>query len=202
MNAVEMISLYSNLFYVSMAVAVVGLGLAVFFFFYFDIPTVHALMTGKAKEDTIRRMAEQNAKTGTLKNQYMHTGPTGRTGKTKATGNTGALTENVAQPQVQQQPVYSGQTAPLSQSDGSETSVLQTQAQETTILSNEVPETQVLYYGSAETGVLSDEAGATAVLSAPAAFAPQTPAQAPVPAGFRFEVTESTLVIHTNEIIS
>ena len=56
MNAVEMISLYGNLFYVSLAIAVVGLGLAVFFFFYFDIPTVHALMTGKAKEETIRRI--------------------------------------------------------------------------------------------------------------------------------------------------
>lgn len=190
MNAVEMISLYGNLFYVSLAIAVVGLGLAVFFFFYFDIPTVHALMTGKAKEETIRRMAEQNAKTGTLKNQYIHTGPTGSTGKTKFAGITGSLTENV----VQQQPQsgMAGQTAPLAAPERYETSVLQTPTQETTVLSDVAAETQVLGYGNAEEG-------ATAVLGSAPVYEPQ-PAQQ-IPNGFRFSVTESTLVIHTNEII-
>ena len=196
MNAVEMISLYGTLFYVSLAVAVVGLALAVFFFFFFDIPTVYALMTGKAKEDTIRRMAEQNAKTGNLRNQYIHTGPTGRTGKTKGSGNTGGLTQNVAQHQVQQpQPAAAGQTAPLAEPERYETSVLQTPTQETTILSEAAPETQVLGYGNAE-------AGETAMLSNPGTYAPQAAAPAQMPSGFRFDVTESTLVIHTNEIIS
>lgn len=183
MNAVEMISLYGTLFYVSLAIAVVGLALAAFFFFYFDIPTVYALMTGKAKEDTIRRMAEQNAKTGNLRNQYIHTGPTGKT------ENTGALSRNVPQPGVQEQ------TAPLAQPERDETSVLQTPAQETTILSQAAPETQVLRYDGADSGE-------TSLLNGSGAYAPQPAAYQQVPAGFRFDVTESTLVIHTNETIS
>lgn len=205
MNAVEMISLYGNLFYVSMAIAVVGLGLSVFFFFYFDIPTVYALMTGKAKEDTIRRMAEQNAKTGTLKNQYIHTGPTGKTGKN---GNSGPMTQNVARSAPQ--PVADGQTAPLAAPEQNETTILQTATQETTVLGGAVEETMVLGGASADTMVLnaqgpetqvlgygSEDAGATAVLSA-SAYAPQ---YGQMSNSFRFDVTESTLVIHTNEII-
>lgn len=166
MNEIQLISLYSTLFYVSMAVAIVGLGLAVFFFWFFDIPTVYALMTGKAKENTIRRMAEQNAKTGTLRNQHIHTGPTGRTGKTKSSA------ELVQQPQPAVE-----QTVPAAEPEIDETSVLQ----------NSV-ETVVLNQSGAD-------AGETALLSA-------APAPDPVPAGFRFCVTESTIVIHTDEMIS
>ena len=185
MNAVELIALYGNLFYVSVGIAVVGLGLAIFFFFYFDIPTVYALMTGKAKEDTIRRMAEQNAKTGNLRNPY------GVTGKNKAPGSTGPLTQNVSQP-VQhtiQSPV-SDQTVPLAEPERYETSVLQTPVAETTILRDDAPETQILGY--------EPEAGATAVLDkAPYVNEPVAPAYS----DFRFTLTENTLVIHTNEII-
>lgn len=194
MDAIKMIELFGNLFYVSLAVAVVGLGLAVFFFFYFDIPTVYALMTGKAKEDTIRRMAEQNAKTGNLRHQYLHTGPTGRTGKTKHTGKTGGLTQNMApaQPQVVQPPAAE-QTAPVAQPERYETSVLQTPVEETSILREEVYETQVLGYADTQTGE-------TAMLTN-ATYAAQAAAPQQMPYGFHFNVTESTMVIHTNEMI-
>ena len=186
MDAIE---LYGTLFYISMAVAAVGLGLAVFFFFYFDIPTVHALMTGKAKEETIRRMAEQNAKTGNLRKQHIYTGPTGRTGKTKSTGNTGPLTQNVAQPPAQKAPAP-GQTDSLAVPERYETSVLQTPAQETTVLRDDVAQTQLLRQENMD-------AGATAVLSNAPAYTPAPQ----VSGGFRFVVTESTMVIHTDEII-
>ena len=159
MNAVEMISLYGTLFYVSLGVALLGLALAVFFFFYFDIRTVYALMTGKAKADTIRRMNEQNQKTGNLRNAYIHTGPTGRTGKTTAT----ASAVPAEAPEA-----TAGQTAPLAPHDSMETTVLQQEDMaETTILQPE---------DTAETTVLGHS-------------------------GIRFDLTESTLVIHTDEII-
>lgn len=150
MSAVELISLYRTLFFVSLGIALLGLVLAVFFFFFFDIRTVYAMMTGRAKEQTVRRMAEQNAKTGNLRKQHIHTGPTGETGQTKGS----AKVEVLIQPE-----------APAA----SETVVLQPDtAGETVVLENST----------------ADE---TAVLSAHS--------------GFCFDLTETTLVIHTNEII-
>lgn len=172
MTAPEMISLYNNLYYVSMVVAVIGLVLAVFFYFYFDIHTIHALMTGKAKEDTIRRMAEQNAKTGNLRNQFLHTGPTGRTGRTSHTHKTESLTETIAAPvdhEAYSNPVIDAglQGTP----EGCETSILQSEAAQTVVLQSADPSAE-------ETAVLNQ-----------------------VPTGIGFSITESTLVVHTNEII-
>ena len=80
----ELISLFTTLAYVFMGIAILGLALAVFFFFYFDIPTVYITMTGKAKKDTIRKMEEENFKSGKLRYQYPAT-----TGKTKRSGKLG-----------------------------------------------------------------------------------------------------------------
>lgn len=66
MTAQTQIELFGALFYVCMVIAIIGLGLAVLFFFVFDIPGVYALMTGKAKRQTVERMAEQNSRTGRL----------------------------------------------------------------------------------------------------------------------------------------
>jgi len=139
MTAAELISLYDTLFNVSLCIALLGLGLSVFLFFYFDIRTVYALMTGKAKQETIRRMAEQNAKTGNLRNQYLHTGPTGRTGKTGKSGPlgfTGSLTEQIAPTPVQQ--AVEPETAVLVEDVVMETNVLNAasaQTVETAVLS-------------------------------------------------------------------
>lgn len=162
MSAIELIALYKRLFYVSLGVAVLGLVLAVFFFFFFDIRTVYALMTGKAKEKTVRRMAEQNAKTGNLRNQHIHTGPTGKTGRTGP-----KTAPAVAQPQAQATPAMAVQPEPAA-----ETAVLQPEAGETSVLQ-------------------SDEAmGQTSILEKP-----------DTKGSYRFDVTENTLVIHTDEII-
>lgn len=157
MDAVELIELYSTLFYVFSGLAALGLALAVFFFFYFDIPMIRAMMTGKAKQNTIRKMEEQNAKTGNLRFQYPGntgdmTGRTARTGKLGRTERTGGLS--------------TPRPAPVP---------VQPEVQETAILAS-TPYPQ------------SEELEQTAMLR-------------PEPAGFRFEVTQSVVLIHTDEII-
>ena len=184
MNAAEQISLFNTLFYVSMSLTIVGLALAVFFFFYFDIPRVHAMMTGKAKRDTIRKMEEQNAMTGKLRMNYTgYTGETGdpaRTGKLGRTGRTGRTGE------IQESRIQNPAPAPQQHDQ-------ETVTPETAVLQTNAPETEVLYENAGETAILGaapvqEEAGETAVLNHDLG-------------GFRFQITETTLVIHTNEII-
>lgn len=170
MDAVELIQLYETLFYVSAALTVLGFGFAVFFFFFFRIPDVRALMTGKARADTVRRIEEQNAKTGTLRTPVPGTsGEIGRSGRIGRTDRTDRMIiEPPAQPQQNtvQTVQYSEETAVL-QSDAADTSVLATDA------------TVVLHRDSAE----------------------ETTVLRRVPEGFRFDITEATLVIHTDEMI-
>lgn len=162
MDAVEKMSLSGNLVYVFAAVAAVGLIMAVLFFFLFDIRNVHALMTGKAKRDAIERMAEQNSRTGRLR---------------ESSGNIREKSVPVVQHPSKE---VTADIQPVAQAGMGETVALR--RDETTVLS-----------GAGETTVLGgDVAGETAVLTRPGAQ--------PEPA-IRFDVTESTLVIHTNEII-
>ena len=186
MSAAQQMDLFQTLMYVSMAIAVVGLGLAVFFFFYFDIRSVHALMSGKAKRDTIERMAEQHSKTGHLR---MDSGSLHSGGLTS--GNlkpyTGSLIQNPSQ--VTTADIRPTDELPEQPEEREETVVLN-EAEQTTVL-NAAPLTE-------EDDVF---AGETRILSAPARPEPEVkPACVPDPA-FRFDITESTLVIHTNEIL-
>lgn len=185
MDAVELIRLYETLFYVSLGLTVLGFGLAIFFFFFFNIRDVRALMTGKARADTVRRIEEENARTGTLRpavpgmsGDIAHSGKIGRTGRP------------IIEPPVQPQPAPV--QAPVSYVE-TETAVLQADAAETAVLGvnetmvlnpQEYPETMVLNQAPA----MEASAAETAVLNRS------------VP-GIRFELTESTIVIHTNEII-
>lgn len=176
------ISLLNTLFYVSMGVAILGFALAVFFFFYFDIPTVYAMMTGKARKETVRRMEEQNARTGRLRTDHGHSGNIGKTGRFGKTGRTGKVrSAEVAHPEV---PVYHAQPTPTAPQERMETSVL----------SQAAPETNVLAASAAETAVLGH--------SAPAAQpTDQTAILHPAANTIPFYMTETTLVIHTDEII-
>ncbi len=164
MDATAQISLYTTLFYVSVGVTVLGFVLAVFFFFFFDIPAVFAMMTGKAKKETIRRMEEQNAKTGNLRFQY----PSGGLGKSGRTGGKNGKTKRIEQPQ----PPSPAPAATVPE-PRAETSVLQRPTMETT--------------------VLSGEAGQTMPLN----MQPKPQRPSPIP----FQMTENTLVIHTDEMI-
>lgn len=168
MDAIEKISLYGTMFYVFMGIAVLGFVLAVFFFFYFDIPTVYAMMTGKAKRETVRRMEEENAKTGKLRNYYGNTGKTGKTGKKRNV--------EVVNPVTREYP------SPAVAGERPETSVLSSKTMETAVLHPDTQETEILstqYIPSADK---------TEILREPVQDS-------------LFQVTETTLVIHTDEMI-
>lgn len=187
MDAVELISLYSTLFYVFLGIAALGLALAVFFFFYFDIPTVYSMITGKAKEQTIQRLQEKNAKTGNLRFQYpshtgdMKTGHTGRIGLSRRLTKSERLKKN-------------GHSGDLGGESGNVTStqvadiLMQAAEPETAVLQAEVSETSVLGGAAAQTQQ-DDEVGQTETLQPKAAVK------------FRFDVTQTDVLIHTEETI-
>jgi hypothetical protein len=176
------ISLYSNLFYVSMAVACAGFALAVFFFFYFDIPTVRAMMTGRAKQETIRRIEEQNFRTGKIRTNTGNSEKIGKSGKTEKSEKlrkSGKL----------------GHTAKTQKTDTEALNVSAYQNVErldTSVLSVEAHNTTLLDASEAETVILSKTRENGSAEPAPA------PAMVNVIA---FHVTDTTLIIHTDEII-
>ena len=171
MDAAKQMQVFGDLALIFGAIAVIGLGLAVFFFFYFDIPEVYALMTGKAKKKTVERVAKTNSRTGRLRVLSE------------------SLNETAPAAHIIQAPVRAGaETEPVNKvsgySGGGENSM------ETTIL-GETPNTSVLNAGV-------PEAPETMVLGK---TAPEAPAQIPVEYPIQFDVVESTIVIHTDEII-
>ena len=140
-------------------------------------------MTGKAKREVIQRMTEQNAKTGTLR------GPI-----------TGSTRDSVVPVVQHPSQVVTADIQPTAKTTPSaaaaETTVL-VNNEETTILRNN-EETTVLRTAAAATVAVpapaptcEESCGETTILSSPG---PAVPA-------VRFDITESTLVIHTNEII-
>ncbi len=186
MDAAAKMELFQNLFYVSTAVMVIGFGLAIFFFFFFDIRNVRALMTGKAKREVIDRMTEQHAKTGTLR--AATSGSLRDSSAPRVQHPSQVVTADI-QPTAQTVPqVRVAAPAPAPTAD---TTVL-VNSEETTILSNN-EDTTVLSAPNLAPAQPDGEAlcGETTILSAPG---PAVPA-------VRFDITESTLVIHTNEII-
>lgn len=181
MDAAAKMQLFETLFYVSTAIMVIGFGLAIFFFFYFDIRSVRALMTGKAKRDVIQRMAEQNARTGSLR---------------ATTGSTRDPSVPVVQhpSRVVTADIQSSAPVVAAPAAQAETTVL-VNNEETTILNN-AEDTTVLSAHSAPAAEPQPQAeeysGETTILTA---------APAPAAPAIRFDITESALVIHTNEII-
>lgn len=179
MDATVKMELFQNLFYVSTAIMLIGFGLAIFFFFFFDIRNVRALMTGKAKREVIQRMTEQNARTGSLRGPV--TGSTRDPSVPMIQHPSQVVTEDIAE-----------QTVPPA--DQAETTVLANNEETTILTSNE--ETTILRGSMAEPAAaarpeIEEGAGETTILSAQSHAAP----------AIRFDVTESTIVIHTNEII-
>lgn len=203
MEALQNISLFQNLIYVSYALMALGLGLAIFFFFYFKIPDVFMMMTGRAKKETVQRIAEENFKTGKLRMGPV-TGPTKRSGNLKSGGlkcHTGSIaavhissdTGPVTEPQADNTTILAEQTP--------ETDVL-SQGSETTVLSEQIQETSVLSHGGFETAPLNHSVPGNEVLTAeeelPASYG-ETSILSQTAPQIRFEITENTLVIHTDE---
>lgn len=174
----ELISLFTTLAYVFMGIAILGLALAVFFFFYFDIPTVYITMTGKAKKDTIRKMEEENFKSGKLRYQYpATTGKTKRSGKLGKTDRTAEKHSNMSAPAVEPPQTY-----------------------ETGVLNVDAPETTALRGSQPEAIEPTTESGATVLLNTVDRGQFQA-AQPLVDTQIRFHITENTMVIHTDEFI-
>lgn len=180
MDAIKNITLFENLVYVSYAVMALGLGLAIFFFFYFKIPDVFMMMTGRAKKETVQRIAEENFKTGKLRMGPI-TGPTKHSGKLKKTGRTGSLAA-----------VHISETGPTTN-----TSAVAEQTPETDVLS-QVSEASVLTQMDQETN--ASTSGDTAVLAVvPEQDSGETSVLVWQQPSIRFDITETTIVIHTDE---
>ena len=176
MDALENISLYQNLIYISIAIAVIGLGLSIFFFFYFDIPSVYRLKTGRGKKEKVQKISEENFNTSKIRFN-------GQSGSTKK-GHTGSTA-----------PV---QTQPMPQAD--ETALLGGQAGETSVLGSAVGETSVLQTDAGETSVLTQPELATTEVLHKQDRPVVDPAAAA--AAIHFQVVEQTMLIHTDEQVN
>lgn len=92
MGSEGIIQLYTNGFWISLAVTVLGAAGAVASFFLFDIRTVFAIRTGKAEKASVQKLAAKNMETGRLREDYSfdyNTMTMGR--KTKRTMTTGRM---------------------------------------------------------------------------------------------------------------
>lgn len=188
MDALQLIDLYQNLFYVCLVLTILGFGSAIFCFFKFRILDLRAIDTGKARTEKVRSVAAENAKTGNLRmNVYGLSGDigvSGDLGNTGRIGKTGSKKRRVVTPPAQehtepmQQPLPEVRDIP----ERYETAVLQTDAPETAVLQEYAPETVLLRQQAQVQPVAQAAADA-------------------VPPGFLFRVTENTLLIHTDEII-
>lgn len=70
MGSEGIIQLYTNGFWISLAVTILGAVGAVASFFLFDIRTVFAIRTGKAEKASVQKLAAKNMETGRLKEDY------------------------------------------------------------------------------------------------------------------------------------
>ena len=202
-NTEQLIAIYHTGFIVSILVMCIGLALAVLFFFVFDIKNIFMIRTGRAKQKSIADMQERNLQTGKLSSSpYTDSGEIRGKKERRKTGafKTGAFRSSdkkqgdVVQPA--KRPMES--TVPLQESS------TVGQADQTTLngpLETSLLSTPSSHSSSDETlyqnGSSQYEAQGTEVL----ADGNNLPVPAPASSGFKFTVTERTIVIHTNESI-
>lgn len=179
MNATQAMELYNTLFYVCMTVAIIGLVAAAALFFALDIPTVFALLTGRAKRKTVERIAKDSQ--------------AGKTHRKKSTSQTLSQVQtsgNLKKPVTEE--------LPISEDIAEETSLLNESAEEETSLLSEVAETDVLTAAQSTAPNMTragfeEEIGSTEQLKS-------EKKKQTVQTGL-FEITESIIEIHTQEII-
>lgn len=180
MNATQAMELYNTLFYVCMTVAILGLVAAAALFFALDIPTVFALLTGRAKRKTVERIAKDS-----------------RAGKVHRKKNTSQTllqvqtSGDLKKPMTEELPISEDITE-------EETSLLNESAEEETSLLSEVAETGVLTAAQSTASnmtraIFEEEIGSTEQLKS-------EKKKQTVQTGL-FEITESIIEIHTQEII-
>ena len=226
-NTEQLISIYHTGFTVCTLLLIAGIAMAVLFFFMFDIRNIFRIRTGRAKQQTISEMQERNLKTGKLSidSPYTESGelkPKERkrnTGAFRIPGRKGA-DEQKPKPLVAPASGASvateqiGMPAPAAPSggpSGSEASAAPAAAMETSVLeggANASPfpsgtpaSGPVFSPGAASIPTPAEPYGAPMETSVLAEPAPQTAGQ-DTARGFRFEITERILVVHTAETIS
>lgn len=180
-NTTQLMELYSTCFTVSMVITIIAAALAVFLFFRFNIRGIYAIRSGKAKQREIREMEERNQRTGKLREDsefdFDSTGSrdngTVKTGPTKSSARKTAGSGKTGSTGGRKSGRIRGRT-------GSTGGTAKTQP-------------------SSETAVLGG--GAAAEHHANDTLPLSEPLQAKPVQGFRFDITEYTAVVHTDEII-
>lgn len=97
---------------VSIIISVVGIGLAVLMFFKYDIRTIHAIRTGKAEAISVRKMNEDNLKTGQIQKEIDLDFTTGNLKSKKLKNKSGKLDKPVEfdTPDMETMPLSEAQT--------------------------------------------------------------------------------------------
>lgn len=181
-NTTQLMELYSTCFTVSMVITIAAAALAVFLFFKFNIRGIYAIRSGRAKQREIREMEERNQRTGKLRadNEFdfdstgSRDNSTVKTGPTKSSGRKTAGAGKTGSTGGRRSGRIRGRT-------GSTGGTAKTQQPSS--------ETAVLH----GTNSAEHHANDTLPLS--------EPLQARTVQGFRFDITEYTAVVHTDEII-
>ena len=211
MESTQTMELFNTLFYVSLTIAILGLIAAVSLFFLFDIPTVFALMTGRAKKKTIERMISQSGKGESLRKERAATvlanaetsGNLNRSSKLKR-GNPAPAPMPAPAPA----PAPTQMPTPAQNADDGETVMLSGQTanqswQQPAAAPQPVPPVppqqtpQPVQPAAPQPAAPTipiledDEGGCTAPLKGNPAVIP----------GRRFVITEDTMVIHTNDVV-
>lgn len=205
MDTAQLIEVYSIGFYVCLGITILGFALAIFFFLFFDIPTVFALMTGRAQKKTIERIEKRSAKIASVRTS------TGNLSGGLSGGLTGGLSGEMTGDFGRTEPItpapmpqgLAGDAVPELQpapmEGAAETAVLMSEgSSETTVLSgNGIAETSVLSAGAAIDPPPATQAdlggGATTILRQPETAVSGYPGS--------FILTEDIVIIHSDEQI-
>lgn len=185
-EAEQLISLYHTGFIVCLCLAVLSAILSIVLFFVLDIRGVFDFMTGRAEKRTIRKMQEENAKTGKLREEYHDPGSSDELYRTPS----GSIP-----------PVIYPVTEPANTGTEKTEKMYQTAdagSEETTLLAENAgdEETTLLNSGEGsfgETVLLTPELEQTLV-SAEEEKEKQNPSR-------KFIITKENIWIHTNELI-
>ena len=217
METEQLIGLYHTGFIVCLILTILFVALSVLLFFKLRIRDVFNFMTGRAEKMTIRRMEEENAKTGKLRQEYLNPA-TSSDLYTTPSGNIPPViyppTEPTNTGTEKTEPILrnaegSSRTDLLKpESDGSEATTFLNQgegSEETTLLKH-VPDTETAeaVYAHQETFLQTGTAGETTLLTPEmeAAFrVQQEAAKTEEKPRWKFDIIKENMWIHTDEVI-
>lgn len=218
METEQLIGLYHTGFIVCLILTILFVALSVLLFFKLRIRDVFNFMTGRAEKMTIRRMEEENAKTGKLRQEYLnpatssdlYTTPSGNIPPIiyPPTEPTNTGTEKT-EPTLRNAEGSSRTDLLKPENDGSEaTTLLRGEGSEETTLLKHEPDaaTEVEEAAFAHQGIplQTGTAGETTLLTPEmeAAFrAQQEAAKTEEKPRWKFDIIKENMWIHTDEVI-